>query len=186
MTTVFIGGSRHVSHLFPEVRQRLDTIVEKKLPVLIGDANGADKAVQQYLHGKHYANVEVFCAGSVCRNNVGNWKLRRVSSETRERNFDFYAAKDRLMSQQATLGLMIWDGKSVGTLLNVLRLLRKKKKAVVYHVPERQFWELRKESEWVSFVSRCDAELRNKVEQKATLEDQSQQPSQTSLLMEPL
>lgn len=186
MTTVFIGGSRHVSRLFAEVRQRLDTIIEKTLPVLIGDANGADKAVQQYLHGKHYANVIVFCAGSVCRNNVGNWKLQRVFPETRDRNFNFYAAKDRLMSQQATVGLMIWDGKSVGTLLNVLRLLRKKKKAVVYHVPERRFWELRKESEWVSFFSRCDAELRNRVEQKASLEERSQQPTQTNLLTEPL
>src|SRR5208282_4011757 len=171
MTTVFIGGSRHVSRLGPQVQQRLDRIVEKKFPVLIGDANGADKAVQQYLHSKGYANVEVFCAGDVCRNNIGNWKLRRVSAETRERNFDFYAAKDRLMSQQATVGLMIWDGKSVGTLLNVLRLLRKQKKAVVYHVPERRFWELRNQAQWVSFFSRCDAELRNRVEEKASLEE---------------
>ena len=185
MITVFIGGSRHVSRLFPEVQQRLDTIVEKQLPVVIGDANGADKAVQQYLHGKHYTNVEVFCAGSVCRNNVGNWKLRQVSSGTREKNFDFYAAKDRLMSQQATVGLMIWDGKSVGTLLNVLRLLREKKKAVVYHVPERRFWELKKEAEWVFFASRCDAEIRNKVEQKASLEERSREHRQASLLTEP-
>ncbi|MGO9604739.1 MAG: hypothetical protein ACLQAT_15365 [Candidatus Binataceae bacterium] len=186
MTTVFIGGSRHVSRLLPEVQRKLNTIVEKRLPILIGDANGADKAVQQYLHGKQYANVEVFCAGSACRNNIGNWNLRRVFSETREGTFDFYAEKDRLMSQQATIGLMIWDGKSVGTLLNVLRLLRKKKKVVVYHVPERRFWELRRESEWVPFVSRCNAQLRNKVEQKASLEERSQQPNQTSLLTEPL
>ena len=105
-----------------------------------------------------------------------------MSSETRERNFDFYAAKDRLMSQQATVGLMIWDGKSVGTLLNVLRLLRKGKKAVVYHVPKRRFWELRNESEWVSFVSHCDAELRNRVEENASLEERTQQSYQIGLL----
>lgn len=182
MTRVFIGGSRHVSRLGAQVQQRLDRIIEKKLPVLIGDANGADKAVQQYLHSKHHANVEVFCAGSVCRNNVGDWKLRRVSAETRERTFDFYAAKDRVMSQEATVGLMIWDGKSIGTLLNVLRLLRQKKKAVVYHVPERRFWELKNQSEWVEFVSRCDGELRNRVERKASLEERAEHPSQPSLL----
>jgi hypothetical protein len=182
MTTVFIGGSRQVSRLSPQVRERLDKIVEKQFPVLIGDANGADKAVQQYLVSKGYANVEVFCAGDVCRNNLGNWKMRRVSSETRERNFDFYAAKDRLMSQHATVGLMIWDGKSVGTLLNVLRLLRQHKKAAVYHVPEHQFWELKNQSQWEAFVSRCDGELRNRVEQKASFEERSQQSNQTSLL----
>ena len=57
---VFIGGSRRVSRLDAPVRVRLDKIVEKGLPVIIGDANGADKAVQQYLFSKHYDKVEVF------------------------------------------------------------------------------------------------------------------------------
>jgi hypothetical protein len=179
---VFIGGSRHVPRLRMEVQQRLDRIVEKNLPVVIGDANGADKAVQQYLHSKRYPNVEVFCAGSFCRNNVGNWKLRRVPSETRERGFDFYAAKDRLMSHEATIGLMIWDGESLGTLLNVLRLLRQHKKAVVYNVPEHQFWELKNQSQWQAFLSRCDGELRNRLEKKASVEERAQPSNQTSLL----
>ncbi|MFZ1887043.1 MAG: hypothetical protein WAU33_03365 [Candidatus Binataceae bacterium] len=182
MNAVFVGGSRHVSHLGAEVQKRLDKIVEKKLPVLIGDANGADKAVQQYLANKHYAYVEVFCAGDICRNNLGGWKLRRITTETKDRTFDFYAAKDRTMSREATVGLMIWDGKSVGTLLNVLRLLRNHKKAVVYHVGEQQFWELKNESEWPLFVSHCDAALRSKVEQKASLEEHVQRPIQASLL----
>jgi hypothetical protein len=182
MMKVFIGGSRHVSRLRGEVQQRLDRIVEKKLPVLIGDANGADKAVQQYLHSKRYPNVEVFCAGSLCRNNVGNWKLRRVPPETREGSFDFYAAKDRLMSHEAAIGLMIWDGKSLGTLLNVLRLLRQHKKVVVYHVAEHQFWELKNQSQWQAFVSRCNGELRNRVEQKASVEERAQPRNQASLL----
>ncbi|MFZ0890752.1 MAG: hypothetical protein WA005_20110 [Candidatus Binataceae bacterium] len=182
MTKVFIGGSRRVSRLRGEVQQRLDRIVEKKLTVLVGDANGVDKAVQEYLHSKRYPNVEVFCAGSLCRNNVGNWKLRRVSPPTRERTSDFYAAKDRLMSHEATMGFMIWDGESAGTLLNVLRLLRQQKKAVVFHVPEREFWELRHQAQWASFFSRCDAELRNRVEQKASLEERAEHPSQPNLL----
>ena len=182
MTTVFIGGSRTISRLAPQVVQRLDRIVEKNLPVVVGDANGADKAVQRYLHSKRYENVEVFCAGEVCRNNIGNWKLRRVSSNAKGRNFDFYAAKDRLMSQQATVGLMIWDGKSVGTLLNVKRLLGEQKKVVVYDACEGRFWELKAHSEWPSFISRFDADLRNRVEEKALLEKPGHHPPQTSLL----
>ena len=63
MMKVFIGGSRYVSRLSADVRRRLDNIVEKRLPVLVGDANGADKAVQRYLQSKHYDLVAVFCAG---------------------------------------------------------------------------------------------------------------------------
>jgi hypothetical protein len=49
VTGVFIGGSRHITRLEAVGRRRLDRIVEKGLPVVIGDANGADKAVQRYL-----------------------------------------------------------------------------------------------------------------------------------------
>lgn len=52
MTAVFIGGSRRLPIA---VRRRVDNIVAKELTVLIGDANGADKAIQTYLHEKHYA-----------------------------------------------------------------------------------------------------------------------------------
>ena len=112
MMKVFVGGSRHVSQLNAEVRERLDNIVRKGLPVLIGDATGADKAVQQYLHSQQYRNVEVFCSGRACRNNVGQWKLRAVSTDKREKTFDFYAEKDRLMTHEADIGLMIWTGKA--------------------------------------------------------------------------
>jgi hypothetical protein len=81
MTNVFIGGSRKISRLDADVRQELDRIVEKSLKVLVGDANGADKAVQSYLKSKNYDLVEVFCAGRTCRNNVGRWPVRTVFAD---------------------------------------------------------------------------------------------------------
>jgi len=63
MTTVFLSGSRKISRLDEDVRKRLSTIVEKKFRVIVGDANGADKAFQTYLAGMDYANVTVFCSG---------------------------------------------------------------------------------------------------------------------------
>ena len=86
MTTVFVGGSRRVSELSAEVRERLDNIMEGKFTVVIGDATGADKAVQRYLYDKHYRNVEVFCSGGICRNNVGDWQNRRIRSANRAGN----------------------------------------------------------------------------------------------------
>jgi hypothetical protein len=44
----------------------------------VGDANGADKAVQRYLADKACPNVLVHCIQDHCRDNVGNWLTRQV------------------------------------------------------------------------------------------------------------
>ncbi len=173
MTKVFIGGSRHFSRLNPQLRRRIDNIASKKFPILIGDANGADKAVQAYLHSIEYQNVEVFCAEGACRNNIGDWQIRNIPANTRERNAEFYSAKDRVMAREADVGLMLWDGKSVGTLLNAMRLINLQKKVVVYIAPDKQFSEFRREDEWRCFFANCDAEVRRKVEQRAAREMRS-------------
>ncbi len=182
MTKVFIGGSRRVSRLGAAIRARLDKIIEKGLPVIVGDANGVDKAVQQYLFSKHYENVEVFCSGSACRNNVGHWHTQLIDTDMHDRGRQFYAAKDRAMAREATYGLMVWDGKSTGTLLNVLRLLWQDKKVVVYNVPERRFSELKSYEQWHSFIAAYSAGLRSETEQKAALEDRAYHHDQPSLL----
>jgi hypothetical protein len=170
MTTVFIGGSRSISRISEKVQQRLERIIAGKLPVIVGDANGTDKAVQKYLSDKSYRNVEIFCSGETARNNVGDWPLRKVSSNG-IKNFDFYAAKDRVMTHEATVGFMIWDGRSVGTLLNVKRLLGSHKKVVVYEAPTDRFWELKSVADWQSFASGHSPSLRNRLAQKARLEE---------------
>lgn len=177
MTKVFIGGSRRVSRLNEQIRKRLDRIVEKRLPVLLGDANGADKAVQQYLHGRAYENVEIFCSGNSCRNNVGHWTLREVPADSRNRDFNFYAAKDRVMAREATVGFMVWDGKSIGTLLNVLRLVKLQKNAIVYVVSDGRFWEIKNQGQWEDFISHCGVEIRNEVERRAALEEPAEDDS---------
>jgi hypothetical protein len=172
-TKVFIGGSRHVSRLGSPIRKRIDNIVAKNLPVVIGDANGADKAVQTYLYGKGYSNVEVFCSDGKCRNNVGNWNVRSIPVDGHDRGVQFYSAKDRAMTHAADIGLMVWDGKSAGTLLNVMRLISLKKKVVIYIVPSKEFKELRRDDDWQVFFSHCTAELRSKVEERASQEIRS-------------
>ena len=156
MIKVFIGGSRHISRLNGDVRQRLDKIIQKQLPVLIGDANGADKAVQRYLHERRYAFVEVFSADEHPRNNVGAWVVRVVRPESGAKGFDYFAAKDRALAEQGTVGLMIWDGESRGTLLDVLRLIRKQKTVVVYLSPDQTFTEVRAAQDFELLVSRLD------------------------------
>ena len=69
MTTIFIGGSRAVSRLNALVRDRLDDFIRRQCMILIGDANGADKAVQRHLAGRGYQHVTVYCMEH-CRNNL--------------------------------------------------------------------------------------------------------------------
>jgi len=148
MIKVFIGGSRGIKRLNPEVRKRLDEIIRKQFVVLVGDAHGADKAVQNYLRERGYDRVEVFCTGEHCRNNVGYWNVIAVPAPHARRDFEFYEAKDRKMSEESSVGLMLWDGKSKGTLSNVHRLLDMGKKVVLWIAPEKRFKTLRNLNDW--------------------------------------
>jgi hypothetical protein len=47
--------------------------------------------------------------------------------------------KDRAMADAAEYGLMLWDGKSKGTVNNVVNLSRDHKPVVVYIAPTKQF-----------------------------------------------
>jgi len=171
MNTVFIAGSRHVSRLPPEVKKRLDNIVAGHHQIIVGDANGADKAVQRYLVDAHYDKVTVFCSGKAARNNLGAWQIRHVDAPKSAKGFQFYAAKDREMAREADFGLMIWDGKSAGTVLNVLRLVRAGKISVLFSVPERAAFNIKSAEQWEMFLSQCSAQLRSDVKERATPEE---------------
>lgn len=182
MNTVFIGGSRHVSRLPAEVRKRLDNVISSGHRVVVGDANGADKAVQKHLHDAQYDKVTVYCSGTKPRNNLGSWTTHRVAAPKGSKGFQFYAAKDREMARDADFGLMIWDGQSAGTMLNVLRLVRAGKISVLFSVPEKTSLNIKSIEQWESFLARCSPELRSDLESRATPEewkgaDSAAQPS---------
>lgn len=180
MTKTFIGGSRHASRLNGHIREKLDDIMDKRHSIIVGDANGADKALQEYLHSKNYSDVEVFCSEGVCRNNVGGWPRRDIAAGRPRRDAQFYSAKDRAMAEEANSGLMIWDGRSIGTLLNLYRLLRLDKRAAVYSVPDKIMVELRNSTDWEQFLQSLDVELQRKVDGRKRLEP-SRECAQTQM-----
>ena len=151
---VFIGGSRAVSRLSAVIRDRLDDVMKKGCTVLIGDANGADKAVQQYFADRHYQNVVVFCMEN-CRNNRGQWPKRGVEPPPGSTGFSYYSAKDLVMSQEAGCGLMLWDGKSKGTLQNMLRLVGAGKPTLVYFAPMKEFYRLSGDADLQALFALC-------------------------------
>jgi len=158
MTKVFIAGSRQITRLPAEVKNRVDTMIDKGFQILVGDANGADRAVQSYLAEKAYPHVLVHCMERHCRNNVGNWSTHEVPAPKGARGFDFYSAKDRVMADAAEYGLMLWDGKSKGTINNVVNLSREGKPVVVYVAPRRRFLTVKAFDELGSVLAQGETE----------------------------
>lgn len=79
-----------------------------------------------------YGKVTVYCSGNTSRNNIDKWKTCSINVGNQHKGFQFHAAKDREMARHAKFGLMIWDGDSPGTALNILRLVQASKKAVLH------------------------------------------------------
>lgn len=156
MTSVFIGGSRAMSHLNSVIRGKLDDLIARNCAIWVGDANGADKAIQRHFADRGYPHVTVFCMDR-CRNNVGSWPTNRISHAGRSKGFAYYAAKDLAMARDAKCGVMLWDGRSKGTLNNIQNLLRFGKKTLVYIGPDKEFYKLSSEEDLQRLLKRCDA-----------------------------
>lgn len=166
MTKIFFGGSRKLGRLNEAMRKRTDNIIDNGFWILLGDANGADKAMQKYLAECHYQNVLIFCMGSQCRNNIGNWETQKIKSERREKDSRYYGTKDIAMSDEANYGFMLWDGESKGTLNNILNLLERGKNVVVYFSPKKSFMTLKIVSDVNGLLERCPPELLAEFERK--------------------
>ena len=164
MTKVFIGGSRRLSKLNKDVKRRLDNIIEKGFTVVVGDANGVDKAVQQYLASKHHENVVVFCMAGQCRNNLGKWPTRDITAAPSARGFAYFSTKDRVMVEEADYGLMLWDGKSRGTLTNIVDLVRQGRPVVVYVAPAKAFATLHEPEHLADFGRRFEPAILQRIE----------------------
>ena len=120
---VVVSGSRSITKLSPIIIHYLDKFMADGVYILIGDAPGVDKLVQSYLASKSYPRVAIFYSKYGLRNNVGNWKAYKISGN--------YTDRDIVMHNEATCGLVVWDGKSKGSLRNINQLKADNKKVVV-------------------------------------------------------
>jgi len=139
---VFIAGARSVSALSEPVKIRLNNILSKNYTVIVGDASGVDSAVQKYFSDLSYQNVIVYASEGKARNNIGSWEVYKVDAPARARGFNFYAAKDKAMADDASYGFMIWNGESKGTLTNIINLLNLDKKSIVYLTTNNSFYNI--------------------------------------------
>lgn len=177
MKKIFVGGSRSVTRLNKAATQIIDRIVEEGLTVLIGDANEADRAVQEYLITKEYENVVVFCTRNICRNNLGRWQNSSIDTLAKNNTFQFYAVKDMAMAKEADRGLMIWDSQSKGTLSNIINLLREGKPVDVYSTRTKAQYRLSQPGDLANLLKECDPACRDRFEKELRISDVLLQPS---------
>ena len=145
-------------------------MIDKSFTILVGDANGADKAVQRYLAEKGYRNVIVHSMAKNCRNNVADWPTRQVMAPKGVRGFTYYATKDQAMVDDAAYGLMLWDGESKGTLNSVINMIRQDKLVVVYLAPRKAFQNIRCVDDVVDLLSKCDPACVQRFERELGIE----------------
>ena len=152
--SVFIGGSISINKLDIAVLHKLQNIMLRNYTVLVGDAYGADKCVQDYYKSVNYKNVIVYHIGNTCRYNVGNWKTKRIPIS----NFSYlknkYQAKDICMTKDCQYSFQIWDGKSNGTRDNIIRCFHENKYTIIYLFKEKQFFIIKNLMDFENFKTK--------------------------------
>jgi hypothetical protein len=169
MTIVFVAGSLSIKRLHALFLERLDKIVASGLEVVVGDADGADGAIQQALLDRGATAVTVYCSGWTPRNNLGDWPVRRVETDAPPGSRAFFTAKDVEMAKVADYGLMMWDAKSTGTLSNVIELLKRGRTSRVFVNKEKQFLTVSDAAALESLVGLMSEGALIKAEQKIGL-----------------
>ncbi|CAM8634323.1 hypothetical protein [Sphingobium aquiterrae] len=149
---VFVSGSLSIQQLPDRVKQRLQIIVERELPVLIGDAHGADAAIQRCIFDYGARDVTVFCGGTKPRHNIGGWPVKRVRADAPTWTRAFHSAKDKEMASLAGAGFVIWDGTSQGSRANIRRLCERRRYVVVYLHAQGRFITLATDTERTDFL----------------------------------
>lgn len=159
---VFIAGAREIKSLKSAVIDKLNNIMKNGYDILVGDANGVDKNIQEYLKVKNYKNVTVFSMEKL-RNNIGNWENIKITSNAPVNTREYFTEKDKKMAEIADIGLMVWNKKSEGTLNNILNLLTLNKKVCLFIQQENKLYFLKEINDIEQIItSENSEELKNK------------------------
>lgn len=168
MAMIFIGGSRDTFELPEPAIARIGAIMAAEHGVLVGDAPGADAEAQSLLAGYGYEHVGVFHAGCEPRNNLGDWAAYHRPAPDGSHGYAYHAEKDREMARRADYGLMIWDGASPGTCLNILRLAATASPCIVYDTMRGMQRTVRNIPDWHDMLRGVGSDVVRQVDARMT------------------
>lgn len=116
-----ISGSRLIKDISAGLPS-IDRIMELNFSIIVGDAGGVDKLVQEYLRRTNYLSVKVYFALW-----NGNGKPRNTTGYGTVGIAGSYVDRDKAMCSVCDYGLALWDGNSRGTRDNIHRTKGKTK-----------------------------------------------------------
>lgn len=172
MHKVFISGSMRIKNLDGNVLDRINNIISSNYQVIVGDANGVDSSIQQYLISQKTKLVLVYCSGDKPRNNIGHWNTEVTETNAPPGTRAFFTAKDVKMAEDCDYGLMVWDAKSTGTLSNTIELLKRRKVSLVYINKEKVFLKVKEVTDLEKLVSYMSDSAFEKADKKLMLRTQ--------------
>ena len=144
--TVFISGSSKTQFkdsgyyrkgLPKDIKKQINGYMDEGKRIVVGDAPGIDRQVQNYLKSKGYSNVEVYGPGKKVRYNANKqWKTHAIDApEFEEMSGEWLAKKDKAMTKVATEGLaVILDEGAAATRNNIKRLKSQGKPVKIYEL----------------------------------------------------
>lgn len=142
--SVFISGSSKTQfedsgyyrkELPKAIQNKIDDYIKDHAHIIVGDAPGIDRQVQDYLNEKGYDAVEVYGPGKQVRYTANEkWKTNPVDApEFEEMSPEWLRKKDIAMTNDATEGLaVVLDNGAQATRNNVARLREQGKQAEVF------------------------------------------------------
>lgn len=143
--SVFVSGSRSLHCISQDIRDSIDSIMDKRLHVLIGDSDkGADKEIIDYLKLSGYEHVTLFTILEHPRVAADpGWQVVTVDASSVPGAREKQMQKDRHMGSVANWGLAVFDSVQInrygsiqvssGTLRNSIQML-------LMHKPMRFFY----------------------------------------------
>ena len=144
--TVFVSGSSKTQTKEGEYyRKKLPFEIQNELQrhmkagnkIIVGDAPGIDRQVQDYLNKQRYDNVEVYGPGKNVRYSANKkWKTNPIDApEFEEGSKEWLAKKDIAMTKAADEGLaVVLDEGAKATRKNVERLINDNKDVRVFEL----------------------------------------------------
>ena len=150
---VFLGGSRKLDFVPDSIQELLKLYMNLEAEFLIGDAVGVDTKFQLLLSQFDYKNVTIFSSANYIRSNLGNWPSLHIDSGYKTNNAKKHSYKDRFMSTQTDVGIMIWDKTTIGTLANVIDLISLEKKCFLYVAGNPETFEIQNSNQLNSILN---------------------------------
>lgn len=145
--SVFISGSSKTQDkesgyyrksLPKDILKEIDSYMKKGDKILVGDAPGIDRQVQDYVNSKGYSNVVVYGPGKSVRYSANKkWKTKSVDApQYKEMSPEWLREKDIAMTNDSTKGLAIVldKGGAKATRNNVDRLMKQNKNVKIFEI----------------------------------------------------